>query len=104
MTSMTRWTADVHAFSLRHERALTEADCIRVIGPPASQTPICELLDSASLAGHFRRQCIVEDGRVTIRYRAIVREPQSSPMPDNTRSWFHGMKRVRSVFELGGAT
>jgi hypothetical protein len=101
MTSLTKWAADVHAFCLRHDRAMTEGECIRFCGIPASQTPARDLLDSACAAGHFRRQCIVEDGRATVRYRAVVREPAPRRMPDNTNSWFHGIRRVSSVFDLG---
>lgn len=92
MTPRSAWAADVHDHYLQLGGPFTAAEAVTRFGAPRSTTAE-KALDKAAADGWF--MCIDVD---SVRsYRAVERS-------ENARgdgSYFDGLKRVRSVFELG---
>lgn len=93
-----KWTSEVHAWSQVNGKPVTVADSVAMFGQPSGVSSAARLLRAAHAGGWFTRE--ERDGRAV--YMAVRRAekepPERRPSGD---SYFDGLKRVRSVFELG---
>ena len=100
-TNLNPWSAKVHDYCVSTGNSVTTVEAAAMFGKPNSGT-VSNLLNSAALAGYFRREEFQEEGErafvTRVRYFAIDK-PQASAR--KSASWFAGMTRVRSVFDLG---
>jgi hypothetical protein len=90
------WTSAVHAWSLDNEKTITADDARRMFGNPPCASSAARMLRASASRGWFERSEI--DGESV--YMAI-RPVEGRKPPGVSRSYFDGLKRVRSVFELG---
>jgi hypothetical protein len=100
-TNLNPWSSKVHDYCISTNSSVSTAEAAAMFGRPTSGTA-SNLLNSAASAGYFRREEFQEEsseGVVTrVRYRAVDKPQTSARRPS---SWFDGLQRVRSVFELG---
>ena len=103
MRGLGTWTAAVHAHCLATRQPITPQQAQALFGPPL-RSRSSGLLNSAFLGGYFEREEWIEEGRSKqvgrFQYRAVSKALERQ---DNRHSYFDGMKRVRSVFELAAA-
>ena len=92
MSPRSAWVSDVHDHYLPLGGPFTAAEAVTRFGPPRSTTPE-KALDKAAAEGWFMR-IDVDSAR---SYRAIDGDARQA----RENSYFDGIKRVRSVFELG---
>lgn len=85
---MNLWTKSVHDYCIETGRGVTPPEAVERFGTPPGMVTAAELLNAGMRRGFFSR----EDRR----YFAVERKSTS-----NKGSYFAGIKRVRSVFELG---
>lgn len=96
-----KWVLQVHAYGIESgEDIRVELAVLRFGSPPSCISPR-DLLEHAVVDGMFRRRQVLVDGRREIRYVAVQSDPRPTPAPIHAASYFDGMRRVRSVFELG---
>lgn len=104
--NMALWTTAVHDHCMASGASITPAEAEVLFGKPCGNQPASKMLGSAAANGYFRRETSLVEGRMgqktEVRYVAIVKE-RAKPEGRQARSYFYGMKRVRSVFELGGS-
>lgn len=94
MTPPSKWTMQVHAHCLRLKCGVSPAEAAALFGPPPGSSQVSEILGSARRNGWFRR----EAGR----YYAINRTAADTRTRVDPRvSFFSGIKRVNSVWQLG---
>lgn len=99
---MSRWCSEVHAHYLGLGTEFTAREAALLFGESFSSTGPQNGLDNAAADGHFTRRVTVEDGKRVYRYRAAIASAKDHQVPTpSNKSWFTGLKRVRSVFELG---
>jgi hypothetical protein len=95
-----KWTAAVHAFALAYGKPITASEAIERFGNPSGVSSAVRLLRGAWDRGWFMR-CEV-DGVALYTAVEVVKRPQSSKRTREANvSYFDGIKRVRSIFELG---
>lgn len=99
------WATRVHEYSLRTNRGLTSQEAIDLFGTPVGESSASLILHYSARDGWFRREEWIEEGSLKpvrrVRYWAIEKQQKLHQVPVNQDSWFAGLKRVRSVFELG---
>lgn len=95
-----RWSMQVHEHCMRTGRPITPQEAIALFGDPPSRSSASATLYSAAEAGWFLRIPPARPDEV-VKYRA-VEKVEKHAAADERASWFDGLKRVRSVFELGG--
>lgn len=106
-SGMNKWTSAVHEYSLRTKLGVTPSDALSLFGPPPTTLSIAAILAAATRDGWFRRAELedADDGlsrrRMRTHFVAVDKANQPSVKVDNRTSWFQGITRVRSVFELG---
>lgn len=95
------WSAKVHDYALSTGKSITTPEAQTMFGnaPGGSAS---NMLNSAAAAGYFRREEYQEEGErnlvTRVRYHAIDRPIGPPKRPS---SYFHGLLRVRSIFDLG---
>lgn len=103
--AMNMWSTKVHDYSLRTNRGLSPQEAIALFGTPVGEVSASKILNDCMQDGWFRRETWDEEGALKVvrrsRYWAIQKQPRPPRAPDASNSWFEGLKRVRSVFELG---
>lgn len=104
--ALNKWVAAVHQHALASGKGINAEDATRYFGVPVANVTGAAMLASAAVNGwfHYKRWTeIGTNGRPVKRghYVAIDKVEQPSRLPDNRTSYFTGVKRVRSVFELG---
>lgn len=87
------WTNAVHKHCLAAGIGITPAEAEAQFGTPPSNNGVDSILAAAARSGWFRREAS--------RYYAVDRSPPPAKRPDNRSSYFTGMVRCRSIFELG---
>lgn len=102
---LSKWITAVHAHCLKTGAGITPAEAEQIFGVPPGQSGSA-LLNNALRDGWFRREEWKEEGRCGAvrrsRYFALDKEAtETSRKGPAPASYFHGVKRVRSVFELG---
>lgn len=106
MRNLTRWCAAVHAECLASGRGMTAHEAITQFGNPSSARSAGTTLNCAVAEGWFRKveeaEAVGPDRIKRQRYFALDKVPvaRGRPVVERT-SFFDGMRRVRSVFELG---
>lgn len=104
MRPLSKWNIDVHTHCLATGQPITPMQAIERFGNPASRSSAASLLANAALAGYFRREEWLEEGSSKqvnrFRYVALEREVVAA---DPRSSYFTGLRRVRSVFDLGAS-
>lgn len=106
--ALNKWVAAVHAHALASGKGISAEDATRYFGVPVANVAGAAMLASAAVNGWFRYEQWTEtgpSGRSVRRghYVAIAKVEQPAHKPDNRTSYFTGVKRVRSVFELGAS-
>lgn len=101
-----KWSAKVYEHYLETGESFTCAEAMSKFGDPTTTVSAPVLLESAVLAGYFSRAIQTYGGERVCRYRAIASESRRDSRgrpPKNTAdsSYFDGLRRVRSIFELG---
>lgn len=89
------WTMKVHSHCLRNGVGMKPFEAVQNFGPPPTSSTAAAILCSAQRSGWFRR----EAGR----YYALdkANQPQlHNKLEPRVSSYFYGIKRVRSIFEL----
>lgn len=105
--NVAKWCNTAYDASLRSGRALTPEQAELEFGTPPSGVNVTELLEAMVRDGLMLRETWREENpfslsRVRTQYRAI--EKREIPLPPRPRaSYFDGLVRVSSVFELGAA-
>lgn len=90
------WATRVHEHYLACGAVFTADYAVARFGHPQGRSTARRMLNYAAAQGLFQT-CDSPGGMV---YRAV--EPVEQPKPVRApESWFDGLKRVRSVFELG---
>jgi len=105
MAKTSDWTTRVHEHLLKTRTGMTPAMVITMFGKPPGTSAAGKVLSAASQHGWFRREQREAEGdtvRVTTPIyfavdRANATPTRRGPEPE---SYFYGVKRVRSVFEL----
>lgn len=93
-----KWTSEVHAWSLVNGKPVTVADSVAMFGQPSGVSSAARLLRAAHAGGWFTRE--ERDG--VAAYMAVRKVEKDLPERKRSgESYFDGIKRVRSVFELG---
>lgn len=105
MRPLSKYMAAVHAHCLASGRAMTSDDVLSLFGLPPTTATVPSLMASAAENGWFRKEKVEVEGLrhrvVEIRYHAVSRAAEQAKPPDTRKSWFTGIKRVNSVFQLG---
>lgn len=101
-----RWTMAVHAHSLATGRGITPEQAVAAFGMPPTLSSAGEILQAARRDGWFRLEQQPEPGsfgRIKQQSFVAVRRIDSpnTTRPDNRSSYFTGLPRVNSVFQLG---
>ena len=108
------WVLKVHAYCLRTGNSVTSRQAQDLFGRPPNKTAAGQLMHSAARIGYFHMgwtQPAAGHGARDVRLFTAI--PRSRKSPTVTRltnsaqhqqSWFTGLKRCRSVFELGSIT
>lgn len=102
------WTLKVHTYLLQTGKGMSPAQIADHFGPPTCASSPSSVLNSAMRNGWFRREEWQEMGAGGLlvrksRYFALDRtvEAPAAHVPRRpTTSYFTGLKRVRSIFEL----
>lgn len=104
-TNLSKWTQAVHDHCRINKCGLTPPETIRLFGNPPSISSASALLNSAMSSGWFRREEWQEEGRSAkvykSRYFALDKQPVAARPAKVRQSYFDGITRCRSVFELG---
>lgn len=95
-----KWTAAVHAFALAYGKPITASEAIERFGNPSGVSSAARLLRGAWDRGWFMR-CEVDGVALYTAVAAVKRTPPPKRSRCVDDSFFDGIKRVRSVFELG---
>lgn len=101
-----RWVMAVHAHSLATGLGITPDQAVAAFGMPPTLISAGELLQAARRDGWFRLEQQPEPGafgRIKQQsFVAIKRVDLPAPIrPDTRSSYFTGISRVNSVFQLG---
>ena len=104
---MSKWAQAVHTHCLSSGTGITPLEAIAQFGNPTSSSPAHRILANAERSGYFRCEEWQEEtgsGLVRkFRYWALESEHLPRPTKVPVHSYFDGLKRVRSVFELGAS-
>lgn len=95
-----KWTASVHAFALAHGKPISASEAIERFGNPTGASSAARLLRGAWERGWFMR-CEVDGVNLYTAVDVVKRQPTQERQRKAGDSFFDGIKRVRSVFELG---
>lgn len=102
---LSNWMARIHDDCLRSQRGITPGQAVAQYGTPPTASSVGSLFNAALRDGWFRRQEWREQGAVNevrrSRYFAVDKAGQPARLPDNRTSYFTGITRCRSIFELG---
>ena len=102
---MALWTEAVHAHCMAANVGLTPDEAERLFGKPSGNQPPSKMLGCAAANGYFVRRAEVVEGRIgtkTVgRYFAVNKVKERKAERAKDESYFAGMRRVRSVFDLG---
>lgn len=102
---LSKWTKAVHRHCLSTQTGITPAEAIVLFGVPPTSGSASAILNSALRHRWFRREEWHEQGATGLvrrsRYFAVDKAVQPARLPDNRQSYFAGLKRCRSIFELG---
>jgi hypothetical protein len=108
--ALSKWATAVHTHCLKTGTGITPPEAIKQFGNPPSTSSAGSILNSALLGGWFRReewQEIGAGGALVKRTRYFALDKAAQPVKKTggngalIKSYFTGMKRCRSVFELG---
>lgn len=98
------WTSKVHRHYIESGESFTIEAAVTRFGDPQSHVQAQSLLDGAAASGWFSRSTQVYGNERVTRYRAIARERHEHagrPTKREAASYFDGLTRVNSIFELG---
>lgn len=102
-----KWSSMIHTHYLRSGESFTAAAAVGRFGEPTTTISGESLLDAATASGYFIKSEQSFGGERVRKYRAIPgaaaatrrsKDPKQEP-----ESYFDGLKKVRSIFELGDA-
>lgn len=101
-----RWALAVHAHSLATGLGITPDQAVAAFGMPPTLSSAAEILQAARRDGWFRLEQRPEPGSFgRIRQQSFIAikrvDSPSTTRPDNRPSYFTGVTRVNSVFQLG---
>lgn len=106
--ALSKWATAVHQHCLKTGAGITPPEAIKQFGNPPSTSSAGSILNSALSSGWFRREEWTETGAggglvKRTRYFALDKKAPAKTGGNGSvvRSYFTGMKRCRSVFELG---
>lgn len=98
-TRLNAWPAKVHAASIASGQGFTCGEAVARFGePPAGSAPATKQLQHARARGWFVARPTGVAAQV--RYYAVP-APEAPRRVETSPSYFDGLRRVRSVFELG---
>lgn len=102
-TNIGNWARMVHATYVGTTRSITASEAVEKFGVPGGSGSAQDQLDTAVERGWFRREmrAIQLDGRTrkVAHYFAIDRFAERGRK--DSGSYFTGIKRCRSIFDLG---
>ena len=102
---LSKWTQAVYDHCRLNQCGVTPKEAIAMFGNPPSRSSSASILCSAMANGWFRREEWLEEGATAMVYRsrywAIDKQPAAVRPVNRTKSYFDGITRCRSVFELG---
>lgn len=96
------WAERVHQHYLGKDVGISAAQAVKEFGEPNGITSAAALLNTAAANGYFRRESLKGPGAA----RLVRYWPLDKALPADRQartSYFTGLKRVRSVFELGAS-
>lgn len=100
------WTIQVHDHYLRTGETFTTRQAVAKFGKPKANCSAGQMLHGAARSGYFSIRRTSENTRPDIlQFTAIDRDQHVTQRQGKVQrqSYFHGLVRCRSIFELGSA-
>lgn len=103
-TPLNPWTIRVHEHYLATGETFTTRQATAKFGRPPNHCSVGQQLHGAARSGYFDITRTTESKRPdTLKFKAVDREEHVTQRAGKVQrqSWFHGLVRCRSIFELG---